>query len=71
MEWTNVEKAKLYVDIRDNLTTVAAQLEGFLESHGADAEPSEAQLFTKNTRDRLLTLIGNFAVRAKRFETEE
>ena len=74
MAYSDEERMNMYLSIQDDLTTVVAKLEDFLDAHEApvdsDQETPESRerKFVSSTANQLTNLVGSFAVRAKRCE---
>ena len=70
MAYTDVDKKKMYASVSEDLTNVAVALQDFIDSEASETEPTEEVTFARSTANQIVTLIGNFSVRAKRCEKE-
>lgn len=71
MAYTDVDKKKMYASVSEDLTNVAVALQDFIDSEASETEPTEEVTFARSTANQIVTLIGNFSVRAKRCETDK
>ena len=71
MAYTDEQKAEMYDSVSSDLTNVVLSLEDFMSSEPSETEVSEEVSFARSTRNQLVTLIGDFSVRAKRYEADE
>ena len=67
MTYGNAEKAKMYKEVQKHLVAAAAYLKNFVESHDPEDESEEVSS-AKSCSGTLTTMVGNFAVKGKRFE---
>lgn len=70
MAYTDAEKSKMYQSVSGDLTNVAVELQNFVDSETSETEASEEVVFARSTVNQIVSLIGNFSIRAKRCEKE-
>lgn len=70
MAYTDADKKKMYASVSEDLTNVAVALQDFIDSETSETEPTEEVTFARSTANQIVSLIGNFSIRAKRCEKE-
>lgn len=70
MAYTDADKKKMYASVSEDLTNVAVALQDFIDSEASETEPTEEVTFARSTANQIVSLIGNFSIRAKRCEKE-
>lgn len=68
---THKKKFDLYSATRDELTAIAASLEDFADNEPSEPVPTADAVFARSAAKQLTSLIGDFAIRAKREEPVE
>ena len=60
----------MYDSVSNDFMNAVLSLDDFINSASSETEVSEEVSFARTTRNQIAALIGNFAIRAKRYKKE-